>query len=196
MPETRYRQYDRSRGGVHPEMLRVSHADRDVVVDRLKIAFCEGRLDKDEFDARLDVALTAKTRGDLDRLLRDVADLAPPPVARPVVGVARPLPTSEERVWGMLAHWLGLVTWLIGPSIVMGTKGRQSAFVRAQAVESLNFQITWTLALIAMPAIAIVTLGLGGLLYLIVPIMIIVGGFVALGGTVMRYPVCLRLIKR
>lgn len=196
MPQTRDRQYDRSRQGVHPEMLRVSHSDRDVVVDRLKVAYSEGRLDKDEFDERLESALTAKTRGDLDRLLHDVADLAPRPVERPVIGVARPFPTGEERVWGMLAHWLGLVTWLIGPSIIMGTKGRTSAFIRAQAVESLNFQITWTLALIAMPAIAIVTLGLGSLLYLIVPIMIIVGGFVALGGTAMRYPLCLRLIKR
>lgn len=196
MPQTRERQYDRSRRGVHPEMLRVSHADRDVVVDRLKVAFSEGRLDKDELDERLDAALTAKTRGDLDRLLRDVADLAPRPVERPVIGAARPFPTSEERVWGMLSHWLGLVTWIIGPSIIMGTKGRRSAFVRAQAVESLNFQITWTLALIAMPVIAIVTLGLGSLLYLIVPIMIIVGGFVALGGTAMRYPLCLRLIRR
>lgn len=196
MPQTRERQYDRARRGVDPAMLRVSHADRDVVVDRLKVAYCEGRLDKCEFDERLDAALTAKTRGDLDRLLRDVADLAPPPVARPVVGVARPFPSGEERVWGMLAHWLGLVTWIIGPSIIMGTKGRQSAFVRAQAVESVNFQITWTLAMIAMPVVAIVTLGLGSLLYLIVPIMIIVGGFVALGGTAMRYPLCLRLIKR
>lgn len=196
MPQTRERQYDRSRRGVHPAMLRVSHADRDVVVDRLKVAFCEGRLDKSEFDERLDAALTAKTRGDLDRLLRDVADLAPPPVARPVVGVARPLPTSEERVWGMLSHWLGVVTWLFGPAIIMGTAGRRSAFVRSQAVEALNFTITWTLALVVAPLIELLTFGLGFVLFVVAPIMMIVGGLIALGGTGMRYPLCLRLIKR
>lgn len=196
MPETRYRQYDRSHRGVDPATLRVSHADRDVVVDRLKVAFSEGRLDKDEFDERLGAALTAKTRGDLDRLLRDVADLAPRPVARPVVGIAPPFPTSEERVWAMLSHWLGVVTWLFGPAIIMGTAGRRSAFVRSQAVEALNFTITWTLVLVVAPLVALLTFGLGFVLFVVAPITMIVGGFVALGGTGMRYPVCLRLIKR
>jgi len=188
--------YPRSRGSVDPAVLRVSHADRDLVVDRLKTAYSEGRLDKDEFDERLDSALTARTRGDLDRLLHDVADLAPRPVERPVVGTARPFPTGEERVWAMLSHWLGLATWVIGPGIIAATKGRQSAFVRAQAIEALNFQITWTLAMIAMPLIAVLTLGVGVLLFGAVPIMIIIAGFVALAGTAMRYPLCLRLIKR
>lgn len=196
MPQTRERQYDRSRRGVDPAMLRVSHADRDVVVDRLKVAYCEGRLDKDEFDERLDAALTAKTRGDLDRLLRDVADLAPRPVERPVVGVTRPLPSGEERVLGMLSHWLGVVTWLFGPAIIMGTAGRRSAFVRAQAIEALNFTITWTLVLIVAPLIAFFTFGIGFVLFVVAPIMMVVAGFTALGGTTMRYPLCLRLIKR
>jgi len=193
MPQTTYA---RARRSLDPALLRVSHADRDVVVDRLKTAFCEGRLDKAEFDERMDAALTAKTRGDLDRLLHDVADLAPRPVERPVIGVARPFPSSEERVWAMLSHWLGLATWIIGPGIIAATKGRRSAFVRAQAIEALNFQITWTIALLAMPLIAIFTLGLGTVLYAVVPILVIVGGFVALAGTAMRYPLCLRLIKR
>ena len=186
----------RSRGNPDPARLRVSHADRDVVVDRLKTAYSEGRLDKDEFDERLDSALSSRTRADLDRLLHDVADLAPSPVERPVVGTARPFPSSEERVWAMLSHWLALVTWIVGPGIIAVTKGRQSAFVRAQAIEALNFQLTWTLVLLAMPVIVVLTLGIGAVLFGVVPILIIIGGFVALAGTTMRYPLCLRLIKR
>jgi uncharacterized protein len=32
--------------------LRASHADREQVIDTLKTAFADGRLDKDELDAR------------------------------------------------------------------------------------------------------------------------------------------------
>lgn len=188
--------YPQARKSVDPAVLRVSHADRDVVVDRLKTAFSDGRLDKDEFDERLDAALAARTRGDLDRLLRDVSDLAPQPVARPVVGTVRPRPTGEERAWAMLSHWLGLATWIIGPGIIAATKGRQSAFVRAQAIEAMNFQITWTLLMFALPVVAVLTLGIGAVFFAFGPIMMIVAGFVALAGTVMRYPLCLRLIKR
>lgn len=191
-----HRTHSPARRNVDPAVLRVSHADRDVVVERLKTAYGEGRLEKDEFDERLDAALTARTRGDLDRLLHDVADLAPQAVARPVVGTVRPGPTGEERVWAMLSHWLGLVSWIIGPGIIAATKGRDSAFVRAQAIESVNFQCTWTLLLLAMPLVAVFTLGIGAVLLVLMPAMMVVAGFVALAGTTMRYPLCLRLIKR
>ena len=41
--------------------LRVSHADRDAVVEWLREAAAEGRIDLDELDTRLGHALTAKT---------------------------------------------------------------------------------------------------------------------------------------
>ena len=41
--------------------LRASHADRNRVVDVLKAAFIEGRLTKDELDARLSQTLAART---------------------------------------------------------------------------------------------------------------------------------------
>lgn len=192
--------YPPRRRGADPALLRVSHGDRDVVVDHLKTAFSEGRLDKDELDDRLSSALTARTRADLDRLLHDVAA----PVRLPVAPVRRPpapLPapaqvTSEERAFAMLSHWLGLVTWIIGPGIIMATKGRQSPFVRAQAIEAMNFQITWALAMLALPVIAILTLGIGALFIAFGPVMLLIGGIVAAFGASMRYPLCLRLIKR
>jgi uncharacterized Tic20 family protein len=186
--------------GIDPSALRVSHTDRDAVVDRLKTAYSEGRLEKDEFDDRLESALTARTRADLDRLLHDVSDLVPRPVAtrgrRPAPLPARADVTSDERAFAMLSHWLGLVTWIIGPGIIMATKGRQSAFVRAQAIEAMNFQITWSIAMIALPLIAVFTLGIGALFLAFGPVMLVIGGIVAAFGLRMRYPLCLRLIKR
>ena len=44
---------------------RASHADRDRVIGLLKAAFVQGRLDRDEFDARIGQALTSRTCGEL-----------------------------------------------------------------------------------------------------------------------------------
>jgi hypothetical protein len=52
--------------------LRASDAERDAVVGRLNQAVGEGRLTLDEFSQRLELAYAARTRGDLDPLLRDL----------------------------------------------------------------------------------------------------------------------------
>lgn len=57
--------------------LRASHADRDQVVERLRDAAAEGRLDLDELEARLEKALTAKTFADLDPLTADLPGGSP-----------------------------------------------------------------------------------------------------------------------
>ena len=52
--------------------LRASDADRDAVVDRLREAAGEGRLEPDELEQRVDGALRARTYGDLAELLDDL----------------------------------------------------------------------------------------------------------------------------
>ena len=52
--------------------LRASDADREAVAERLRLAAVEGRLEPDELEERLHVALRARTYGDLRRLLADL----------------------------------------------------------------------------------------------------------------------------
>jgi hypothetical protein len=52
--------------------LRASDAERDQVAAELGEHFQAGRLDQSEFDERLTEALRARTRGELDVLLRDL----------------------------------------------------------------------------------------------------------------------------
>jgi hypothetical protein len=52
--------------------MRAADADRDRVVGFLGTAYTEGRLSKDEYDARLESALTARTYADLDQLVADL----------------------------------------------------------------------------------------------------------------------------
>lgn len=52
--------------------LRASHADRDRVVDTLRVAAGDGRLDAGELDTRLERALAARTLGELAALTADL----------------------------------------------------------------------------------------------------------------------------
>lgn len=52
--------------------LRASHADREQVIDVLKAAFVQGRLDQDEFGLRVGRALASKTYADLAALTADI----------------------------------------------------------------------------------------------------------------------------
>ncbi|XVQ14536.1 DUF1707 SHOCT-like domain-containing protein [Spirillospora sp. CA-255316] len=65
--------------------VRVSHAERDAVVDRLREAAAEGRIELDELEDRLEVALTAKTYADLAPLTADLPPVAPPVQTPPLV---------------------------------------------------------------------------------------------------------------
>jgi hypothetical protein len=62
--------------------LRASHADRDRVIDGLKAAFVQGRLDQDEFDHRVGQALASRTYAELAALMADLpaglTDARPP----------------------------------------------------------------------------------------------------------------------
>lgn len=52
--------------------LRASHADREHVIDRLKAAFVQGRLTKDELDARVGRTLASRTHAELAVVTADI----------------------------------------------------------------------------------------------------------------------------
>ncbi|MEV5708130.1 DUF1707 and DUF4870 domain-containing protein [Actinoallomurus sp. NPDC052274] len=163
--------------------LRVSAAEREPIVDRLQQAFAEGRLDKEELDLRLHLAMTARTRADLDAALADLTPLpaahrAPAPVGDP---------TAEQRVLAALAHVLGATTLFLGPLVMLCTRARRSPYVRRHIVEALNFQLTLLL-------LTVVTFGLGGIAYAVAWIVCGVAALLALVGTRFRYPFTLRLV--
>ena len=81
--------------------IRAADVDRERVVEQLRRAHDEGRLDLDEFDERVAATWAARTYGELDAL---TADLPPPaaPIPRIPVPVARPGPDR-----GAIAAWAG-----------------------------------------------------------------------------------------
>jgi DNA-binding PadR family transcriptional regulator len=59
------------------DRMRVSDADREQVTARLREHFAEGRLTQDELDERITAALSAKTFGDLRRIMHDLPEPEP-----------------------------------------------------------------------------------------------------------------------
>ena len=120
----------------------------------------------------------------------------PPPPGAPV------LLTSEEVTWGSAAHWTALVASVValaflGPLIVMLTKGNESPYVRRQAVESLNFQLSILIYAVVSFILVFVLVGLlllpiVGLMWLI---FTIIGSVRASRGEEYRYPVTIRLVS-
>jgi DUF1707 SHOCT-like domain len=71
--------------------LRVGNDERDAVVAILQGAAADGRLGMDELEERLELALQAKTYGDLDPLVADLsADVPWPALSAPTAPVQRP----------------------------------------------------------------------------------------------------------
>jgi hypothetical protein len=61
--------------------LRASHADRERAIDVLKTAFVQGRLAKDEFEARIGQTFVSRTYADLAYVTADLTEA--PPVRKP-----------------------------------------------------------------------------------------------------------------
>lgn len=176
-------------GAVRTGELRVSHAEREPVIEQLKQAYAEGRLDHSEFDMRVHLAMTAKTRSELAVVLRDLAPLPPvaPRRARPGMRVDVES-TGTDRMLAALAHIAGAVSTVVGPLVMMLLLRKRSEYARRHAAEALNFQLTLLL-------IVIVTFGLGGILYAVSWIVAGVAAVVALTGEQFRYPWTLRVFR-
>jgi hypothetical protein len=87
--------------------LRASRVEREQVIDVLKAAFVQGRLDRDEFDLRVGRALASRTYADLAALTADIparpARARPPEPARESVSKKAVAATACAT-----AAWIGL----------------------------------------------------------------------------------------
>lgn len=93
------------------EELRAADVDRQFVADRLKSALDEGRLSLHEYDDRLKETYSARTYGDLDKLLADLPRAGHSQVV-PLgsKSVATPLPSESSPQRRGIPRWM-IATW-------------------------------------------------------------------------------------
>ncbi len=68
--------------------VRVGDADRDAVAAQLREHYADGRLTLEELNERLDQAFAAKTKADLNTVMRDLPQAARPAAGMPYGGTA------------------------------------------------------------------------------------------------------------
>jgi uncharacterized protein len=128
----------------------------------------------------------------------------PPPGGPPAGGrpAGPPMSPDQERLWGMLAHLLSFVAaylalGFVAPLVVLLVFGPRSAYVRAHAVESLNFNLSWLLYAIVGGILLII--GIGVLILIVLGIayvvLVIIASVQANNGQFFRYPLTIRFIS-
>jgi hypothetical protein len=113
--------------------LRIGDAERDAAMVQLREHFAAGRLTFDELTERIDLALAAKTQGQIDRLMADL----PRPHKAARTEAARPEPDQDAGrflVFALLlfalATWILIMAWMSrhaywpGPGQFPGPPGR------------------------------------------------------------------------
>ncbi|MGW0805134.1 DUF4870 domain-containing protein [Nonomuraea sp. NPDC002799] len=184
-------------GQVPSAHLRVTHQDREHVVEHVKSAYAEGRFDKLEFDDRLERAMTARTHGDLMPIMTELYGTQAVPQFDPRPSPVRPAhaPESNERLGASVAHLLMLIGIpVIAPLILLLTGGKTSPFIRKHALEALNFQLTVVGATILLP-FTVIGVILVPFIWVAAVVLSIVAGVSALSEGNFRYPMTIRLVK-
>src|SRR6266568_5694023 len=88
--------------------VRVGDADRDAVATQLREHYTDGRLTLDELNERLDQAFAAKTRADLNTVMRDLPHTVRPTADAPFGGTAWSGAVQPSRpTWDQGDGWTG-----------------------------------------------------------------------------------------
>lgn len=104
---------------------------------------------------------------------------------------------QQERTWASAAHWSAILIGFLGPLLIMLTKGNESPFVKRQATEALNFQLTLLIGYFASFILMFVLIGfLTFFAFWVAAIAFgIMGAIKANSGEEYRYPVAIRMVK-
>jgi hypothetical protein len=114
-----------------------------------------------------------------------------------------PTMTRDEKNWGMYCHLAAFAGFIIpfgnviGPLVIWLIKKEEYSFVDQEGKESLNFQITVTIASMIAGLLSIVLIGIPLLIAIaVLTIIFVIKAIVETNeGRSYRYPFNLRLIK-
>jgi hypothetical protein len=105
--------------------LRASHADREHVVDVLKVAFVQGRVTKDEFDARVGQVFASRTYAELAAVTADIpaGQITDQPPGNPACAQGRPALSHAAKARRCVAVALAMMTVAMfapdGPALLL-----------------------------------------------------------------------------
>lgn len=113
---------------------------------------------------------------------------------------------DNDRSYAMFQHIVPLIAHLGGPivvpiiaAVIMWQLKKDQAFLDDHGREATNFQVSMAIyTLVIIPLLAVVTCGIGAVLYIPLIVLNIYGSvraaMAANKGEYFRYPMCLRLV--
>jgi hypothetical protein len=123
-----------------PHDMLASDAERERVADALRTHAAAGRLDPDELEQRLGLALTARTRADLLPLVADLPAPAAPrarrPRAMPRVAPVIPLAILLIAIWALTGAGYFWPVWPIGAMLIGAMKHSGRAYGRPRVIRA------------------------------------------------------------
>jgi uncharacterized Tic20 family protein len=112
--------------------------------------------------------------------------------------------TTDERTWAMLCHLSGLLLWvgvpfanIAGPLIIWMSKKEEMPLVDSNGKEAVNFQISFTIYLIAALILCVLLIGLPMIFVLLIGqvVLVVIAALKTNQGQEYRYPLTLRFLN-
>lgn len=186
--------------------LRVSDQERNAAITAIQAAYADGHLDEPNLERRLELALDARTRLELNQCLEGLGSTrlqspfapARPPVIHPGFTDSSTVSRSHgEGTVAGLTHLSALPFGPFGPGAVWLFSGEGTA-VKREAAKALNFQvIAWVLGAVLGIAAGIFHLGfLAGIWGITWFVLTVVSGVKAWQGEDWENPVTTIVDKR
>ncbi|HEV8276071.1 MAG TPA: DUF1707 and DUF4190 domain-containing protein [Streptosporangiaceae bacterium] len=149
--------------------MRASTADRDRAVEVITRAYTEGRLTKDEHDARVERAMTATTFAELDSVVIDLPGAGPPPPPVPVA----PQGNNALAIASLVCGVAQVMLWPLAtiPAVVLGHVARHQ--IRRTGEQGAG---------LALAGLILGWIGVGFALLAIVGIVLVVAATSGTGG--------------
>ncbi|GAA4452899.1 DUF4870 domain-containing protein [Nibrella saemangeumensis] len=110
---------------------------------------------------------------------------------------------ADERTWGMLAHLSALAGFIIpfgniiGPLVIWQIYKDKSEYVTFHSKESLNFQITMSIAYVVSLILIVLLVGIALLMILgvVSVVLFVIAALKANNGEYYRYPFTFRFVN-
>ncbi|GGK71735.1 hypothetical protein Ppa06_29930 [Planomonospora parontospora subsp. parontospora] len=108
-----------------------------------------------------------------------------------------PRPGTDDTTLAMVSHLLGLLTGFLGPLVMYLVKRDESPYVRDQAAEALNFQLTLMIAYVVASVLMFVFVGflLLPLIWIGSVVFMVLAAVAANRGESYRYPMSVRFVS-
>lgn len=161
----------------HPSLnITITEEQRERGERWLQDAYAAGRITETEFERRIEQALSAVTRRDLNLAFYGLVDVSAANQAMGVHPAYRPLTPVTQSVGrgaASAAHFSALISWIFGP-ILMYVVSPVNSYARKEAAKAFNFQLVamgaWVGSLIVADIFEKVP-GIGGVLD-VVPVIV------------------------